>query len=154
MPQHAKDGVGGKVDKVKDVYGTVNHSLQEPVSIKVRKYDQIADFITQNTITGYDAIFGKPTVKHNLNYKNSTKAILGFEHEMKYLNDKYYLRAIGRRFYEQFIYGVDMDTLAKASAGAAIPLSVIGYRSFVSKLVAQLRPELYSGPLQELLTCK
>lgn len=115
----------------------------EPLAVtKVRKFDQIADFITTKNITGADPLFGKETPAHNIVFDTQKRAILGPDHELNYLGNKYNLVSHRDRNIIHFIKGIDLSKLP--ADGAATPLAIVAQQSFISKMINVLNTNLYT----------
>lgn len=150
---------GGNLDKIQDhaEKGYAHNLVSEPKAILVRKFDQVVDFITNRTITGYDPIFGKSTPRHNIVYANSTRLMMTSENENKYLRDELHLRMATRRYMERYTRGIDLFRVTNAAtfpttAGFKQSIAGAANTSSVSQIVSSLQAELFYGPLQNVLS--
>lgn len=114
----------------------------EPEVTKVRKFDQIADFISVKNITGADPVFGKETSAHNIVFDTQGKAILGLDHETNYLANKYSLVSHRDRNIIHFLRGISLASIP--AANDPTPLSIVAQNSYISKMINVLNTNLYT----------
>lgn len=113
---------GGSITDLGYTEASGDVSLQAKVTT-VRRFDQVADFLTQRNVTGADPIYGKQTGAHNIVYEASTPLIVGPEHESKYLRQEYDLIGERDRNIIHYFQGIDLGYAIKQGEGTPLATS-------------------------------